>query len=430
MKWKSILIAGGVLAGMTLALAGSASAAALLKVWYHAGDSDGERIVTSKLIDAWNAAHPDMTAELAFLAGKSYNEQVQAAAISGGLPDLLDFDGPNYANYAWSGYIVPLNDLLPKALLDDTLPSVIAQGTYAPDGKLYSLGQIDSGLALWANKADLEKAGVRIPKGVDDAWTLAEFEDALAKLAKVPGITHPLDLKLNYGKGEWYTYGLSPMIQSFGADLINRTTWKAEGTINSQGAIDALTHLQTWVKNGWVVPAADGDDAFYGKRTAAISLVGHWMWTPHKKALGDDLVLLPMPKFGTKQVTGMGSWCWGIPKSSAHPKEAAALLQFLMQPENLVALTDQDGAVPATKTAINMSANFKPGGALSLYSAQLASVAVPRPAYPGYPAITAAFAQAVDDVVNGADVKASLDKAAKAIDEDTAANSGYPPFGK
>jgi len=81
---------------MTLALAGSESAAALLKVWYHAGDNDHERIVTLKLIDAWNVAHADMTAELAFLAGKSCNEQVQAAAISGGLTDLLDLDGQNY----------------------------------------------------------------------------------------------------------------------------------------------------------------------------------------------------------------------------------------------------------------------------------------------------------------------------------------------
>ena len=73
---------------------------------------------------------------------------MQAAALSGGLPDLLDFDGPNYANYVWPGYLLPLNDLISKKIQDDTLGSVIAQGTYPPDGKLYSLGVGDSGLAL------------------------------------------------------------------------------------------------------------------------------------------------------------------------------------------------------------------------------------------------------------------------------------------
>ena len=52
------------------------------------------------------------------------------------------------------------------------------------------------------------------PKGVDDAWTLAEFEDALAKLQAPPGIKYALDVKLNYGQGEWFTYGFSPQVQS------------------------------------------------------------------------------------------------------------------------------------------------------------------------------------------------------------------------
>ncbi|WP_246329305.1 ABC transporter substrate-binding protein [Chthonobacter rhizosphaerae] len=427
-------ILGGVVArgaglAALLALSLTSVSAATLKVWHHGGRGDGESANVAAQIEAWNKANPDMTAELVQLPEGAYNEQVQAAALAGSLPDLLDFDGPNYANYVWSGYLAPLDGLIDPAVTANLLPSIVSQGTYAPDGKLYAVGQFDSGLALWASKSLLEKAGVRIPTGLADAWTLAEFEDALAKL-KAAGVEYPLDLKLNYGKGEWYTYGFSPIVQSFGGDLIDRTTWKAEGTLNSEGSVKALTALQGWVKAGYVVPASAGDDAFYGKKSAAISLVGHWQYGAHTAALGDDLLLLPMPKFGDKAVTGQGSWAWGIPAAGANKEAAGKLLSFLMNDENVLSITKQNGAVPGTKSAAAAADLFKPGGALALYVEQLNAIAVPRPAHPGYPVITAAFAQAVDDVVNGADPKAALDTAAAAIDEDIAANSGYPPFAK
>ena len=423
MRMKTLLFAGAALVAL-----GSLAGAEPIKVWHHGGRGDGERELIAASIDKWNAMHPDMQAELVLLPEGSYNEQVQAAALAGDLPDLLDFDGPNYANYAWSGYLTPLNDLVSQATIDNEIPSLIAQGTYPPDGKLYSLGQFDSGLAIWGNKAYLEKAGVRIPTGVDDAWTMAEFEDALAKLQALPEVEYAIDLKLSYGKGEWYTYGFSPIIQSVGADLINRDTWKATGTLDSAGAVEGMTHFQDWVKKGYVVPASAGDDAFYGKKNSALAFVGHWMWTPHHEGLGDDLVLLPMPKFGDKQATGMGSWCWGITSSSTKKEATGKLLEFLLTDDEILPLTNRNGAVPGTKTSVAKSDLYKEGGALRLFVDQLNSIAVPRPAHPAYPTITSAFAQVVADAIDGADVAASLAKAAADIDQDIDDNQGYPPF--
>jgi multiple sugar transport system substrate-binding protein len=257
---------------------------------------------------------------------------------------------------------------------------------------------------------------------------MAEFEDALAKLQALPEVEYAIDLKLSYGKGEWYTYGFSPILQAEGADLINRETWKAAGTLDSAGAVEGMSHFQSWVKNGYVVPASAGDDALYGKKNAALALVGHWMWTPHREGLGDDLVLLPMPKFGDKHATGMGSWCWGITASSEHKEATGKLLEFLLSDDEILPLTNRNGAVPGTKTAIAKSDLYKPGGALSLFVDQLNTIAVPRPVHPAYPTITSAFAQVVADVIDGADPAASLASAAKTVDQDIEDNQGYPPF--
>jgi multiple sugar transport system substrate-binding protein len=182
------------------------------------------------------------------------------------------------------------------------------------------------------------------------------------------------------------------------------------------------------VNKGYVVPASAGDDALYGKKNAALALVGHWMWTPHSEGLGDDLVLLPMPKFGDAHATGMGSWCWGITQTSSNPEATGRLLEFLLTDDEILPLTNRNGAVPGTKTAIAKSDLYKSGGALSLFVDQLDSIAVPRPVHPAYPTITAAFAQVVADAIDGADVAASLAKAAADVDQDIDDNQGYPPF--
>ncbi len=123
----------GLLFGGALGLLAMPAFAGDIKVWHHGGRGDGERGKIAALLEEWSKAHPDKKAVLEILPEGAYNEQVQAAALAGNLPDLLDFDGPNYANYVWSGYLVPLNDIVPKATIDNVIPSLIAQGTYCSD---------------------------------------------------------------------------------------------------------------------------------------------------------------------------------------------------------------------------------------------------------------------------------------------------------
>jgi multiple sugar transport system substrate-binding protein len=136
-----------------------------------------------------------------------------------------------------------------------------------------------------------------------------------------------------------------------------------------------------------------------------------------------------MPKWGDKHVTGNGSWCWGITKTAKNPEAAAAFLAYLLEADRLVEWSTKGGHPPASKSATAKSELYRPGGKLAIYSDQLAKIAMPRPAHPAYPVITAAFAQAVQDAIDGANVQEALDKAAKAIDLNIEDNSGYPPFG-
>ncbi len=397
----------------------------VVKVWFHSGKGE-EREVLDAQVEAFNASHPDIQIDAVRLPEGSYNDQVNAAALANDLPCLLDFDGPFLYNYAWSGYLQPIDKYVSDELRADFLPSIIAQGTYA--GHLYSLGTFDSGLAIWGNKAYLEKAGVRIPTSIDDPWDKDEFLDALAKLQALDEVEYAIDMKMNYGQGEWYTYGFAPIMQSFGGDLIDRNTYQsADGVLNGPEAVEGMTFFQDLFKQGYANPSPAGDDDFYIKKITGLAWVGHWMWTPHHENLGDDLVLIPMPKLGDKAVTGMGSWNWGLTSSCPTPDAAWKFLEYLISPEEILHMTNANGAVPARKSAIAQSELFGEGGPLNIFVQQLDSgVAVPRPVTPAYPVITSAFAEAVQNIVTGADVKTELDKAVKVIDQDIKDNQGYP----
>lgn len=417
-------LASRLVALLAALAAGSAMAQTTVTMWVHAGPGPEANAYVAA-VQAFNQRGGDVKIELVKLPEGSYSDQVNAAALARKLPCVLDFDGPNVYNYAWTSKIIPLDGFAELASAKaDMLPSLQRQGTY--NGKLYSVGQFDSGLALWANRKLLEKAGVRIPAKVSEAWTYGEFEAALKKL-KAAGVPYPMDMKFNYGAGEWFTYGFSPLVQSFGGDLIDRNGFKtANGVINGEGAVQALSMLQNWVRSGYV-NAATKDDADFVKGKSAISYVGHWTYKTYKAALGDDLVLVPMPKFGGRAVTGAGSWNFGISADCKTPAAAAKVLAHLMSPAEILRVTEANGAVPGTHTALAQSKEFGPNGALRIYAEQIRErVAVVRPETPAYPVITLAFSEAVNNIIAGGLVKKELDRAAKKIERAIEDNRGYP----
>ncbi len=392
-----------------------------VSAWVHSGRA-AERAVIQDQVRRFNALQDRIRVKLTVIPEGSYNAQVQAAAAAGDLPDALEFDGPFLYNYIWQGRLTPIEKYLPASVTLDLIPSIVQQGTY--DGKLYSVGAYDSGLGLYARRSRLQAVHARIPRGPGDAWTVKEFEGILARLAKADPDGQVLDLKLNY-TNEWYTYAFSPPIQSAGGDLIDRSGYQsAAGVLNGPAAVAAMTHIQDWIKHGYVDPNVD-DDAFTAGRVA-LSWAGHWEYRRYAAAAGDDLVLLPLPDFGKGSRTGQGSWNWGITRGAHDPQAAATFIRFLLRPDEILRMTDANGAVPATRTAIARSRLYGPGRPLRLFAEQLLhGYAVPRPRTPAYPVITSAFQQAFADIRNGADVKKALDQAVAVIDQDIGDNKGY-----
>jgi multiple sugar transport system substrate-binding protein len=422
---------GTILGSLTLAalMAGPVSAADLKMMFQ--GDPYEIDIITD-VAKRFEAANPDTKIELIHTPHDSYNEKVGAAVSAGTLPDILELDAPFLSNYVWSGFLQPIDGLLDPAVLNDMTPSNVAQGTYPPDGKLYAAGLTDSTVVLYASKSQLEAVGARIPKGVDDAWTGEEFNALLKTLSTQPGVKWPIDLFRGYGtKTEWIPYGYEPLLISAGCDLIDRTTWKAEGTLDGAACVAAMTMMADWNKNGWVVPQSAGTNQFYAEgRPAALAWGGFWFYAEAEKVMGDDLIVLPLPKFGEKGASPNGTWIYSITKDSAEPELAGKFLSFMMQDAAYQEAYRQHSGFPGLKSFAAASPLYAEGGAMAVAFEQAAKTAVPRPPHPAYPAITLAAQTAITNILDGADPQTELTKAAKEIDADIEDNDGYPPFGE
>jgi len=408
--------------GSTSSTAGSASGPITVQLFFHSGQG-AERDALNATLKAFSDRNPDITVDAVQLPEGRYTDQVNLAALAHSLPCLLDFDGPTLYNYTWSGYLLPLDKYVSPEMKADFLPSIINQGMY--NHHLYSLGQFDSGLGIYANKQYLSEVRARIPT-IDNPWTLTEFNDILAKLKNVPGVEYPLDLQMAFG-GEWFTYGFSPFVESFGGDLINRSNYQSSsGVLNGPDAVAAMTWFQGLFKQGYSNPfPVENTDFTSGK--SALSWVGHWVYPDYSKALGDNLLVLPAPNLGNGAKTGMGSWNWGITSSCKTPDAAWKVLNFILSPNEIARMTNANGAVPARNSAIAQSKLYAPNGPLQVFVQQLQrGIAEPRPITPAYPTITSAFAVAVANIAAGADVKEELDKAVQKIDQDIEDNQGYP----
>lgn len=401
-----------------------------ITVWRHDGTPAESRVFAAQVRD-FNAANPTIRVSVRTIAEGDYNDELQAAAAGQELPDVAEIDGPLVDSYVYQDQLAPLDDLLPADLVRAQLASLRTQGTVA--GRTYAVGVFDSGLGLYADRRQLEAAGVTSwPTTSAQAWTAAEFTQVLRKLAAHDRDRKVLDPKVNYGIGEWLTYGFAPLVASAGGELIDPTTLSPAGHLDGAATRTALGTLARWAP--YVDPDTD-DDAFT-KREVALSWVGHWVYHDYAAALGSDLLVLPLPDLGRGAKSGQGSWAWTVAKRSPHPEAAATFLRYLLSTDQILRMTNANGAVPGTREALARSELYRPDGPLHLFADQLLAscdeaapspgcVAVPRPATPAYPTLSAQFATAVSRALTGGDWQDALRTGTARVQADLADNDGY-----
>jgi len=424
------LAAATAAAGLTVGLAACSSGndasgatteggVTTLQLWTHNGGNKAELAINEQVIKDFNASQDKYKVKLESFPQESYNSAVTAAAAANELPCILDIDGPNVPNWAWAGYLEPLD--LPEGTFDNQLASTMG----VVDGEVYSFGHYDVAMNLTTRKSVLEKYDIRIPT-LDQPWTGTEFDEALAKIKAGGDFAYPLDLGTG-GSGEWLPYAYSPMLQSFGGDLINRDGYEsADGVLNGTEALAWADWLQATIEKGYAAKksGADGTLDFVNGKTAIV-WTGSWAADAVTEKYGDDALFLPPVDFGHGPKIGGASWQWGLSADCGAKEAAQAYLEFSTKTEYYVKYADTLGLIPANTEAAEQLPEWSEGGKYRVFLELAQEFAVVRPVTPAYPFISSTFAKAARDIISGGDPEKILDKAAADIDSNIKSNGDY-----
>lgn len=389
-----------------------------LTLWTHNAGNKEELAVVQKIVDDYNSSQDEYNVELEAFPQESYNSSVVSAATADKLPCILDTDAPTVPSWAHSGFLSPLD--LPEELVAKQLPSTL--GIY--DDKLYSIGYYDAALGLFAHKDALDKAGIRVAT-IEDPWTGEEFQEALQKIQASGNYDYAFDLGTGEPASEWWTYAYSPFLQSFGGDLIDRSSYDtADGALNGDAALAWAEWFRGLVEGGYT-PAKSSSDAFADFVNGKSAMVWSGIWSAGALADVKDGVVMPPPDFGNGPKIGGGSWQWAVSSTCGNKEAAMDYLEFSLDPKYLAEFATKQSVVPATEEAAALSPGWEEGGTKRFFLDESAAFAELRPPTPGYPFLTSTFAKAAQDVMAGGDAREILDKAVADIDADLRANDNY-----
>lgn len=339
----------------------------------------------------------------------AYEDKVNSAAFTNQLPDLLALDGPNVANYAANGIIIPIDDYVSAESKADLMPSIIIQGTY--NNRLYAVGLNESSCALFYNKEIFAANGFRIPKSIEDAYTWDEVY-AMAKKISTPGC---VGIKLIMNKGEGIPYVLSPFWDMNNSAFTSPDGSKCSGWINNKGGVEAAAYLQRFFKEG-LANIDPSPTEFQDGKSA--------MWITNSGQLRGILKNYPNFPIGVtyypvtnnkSSASPCGSWALGISKNAKDKTAAAVALEFMTNSDSTLAYSTEGGYPPSRRSNYtnNKMWNTMP---FKVFSEELFACAVPRPRTPVYTVLSPKFSEIFLDICSGSDPKKSLDELASFVD--------------
>lgn len=412
--WACVLTWG---CGLVSAMVGVHAQPLPVTMWRHE-TGDLEMTASAASVARFNQKQSRFRVVTETLPQGSYQQAVVAAAMTGKLPCVLDLDQPAVANFAWAGHIQPLEGKLRPQGEENLIAG--ARSHYR--GRLYAVAQFDVTLALFARRSVLSRHGVRVAS-LAHPYTATEFREILRRL-KGAGLRYPLDLNGQWG-GEWVSYAFSPWLQSAGTDLIDRRTYThVEGILNSDTALKVLDYYQSLFQERLAARKPVDDQSFPSGRSV-FHYTGSWSAAEYQKKFGADLVAMPPPDFGQGPKVGSGSWQWAVSSSCPHPEGARMLIEHMISTEEIARLSEATGLIPASTAAAAATAGFREGGPKRNFFEFARTLAVPRPATPGYPMISSSFERAMKDVREGGDAAEALDRAVEAIQQDLRRNRNY-----
>jgi multiple sugar transport system substrate-binding protein len=371
----------------------------------------------------FEAANPGTKINLIKLPGEGYQDRVALDLASGSAPDLIMVDSFLVAEYAGTGYLLPLDDMLKgwdqfsnysKGLLD----------VASYNGKVYALPTDTDVRMLWYNRADFAKAGLADP-WMPKSW--ADVEAAAQKL-KDSGVPDPWLIPAGTKQEEAATMqGFYMAMLGAGAPAgdTNRLRVRADDKwIGDSPAIRKTLQLYHDVyvdkklgvgSDNYTLDFAAMNKAFLDGKIG-IMASGSWenacLWDCNgvnvpSQADRDKIVgWAPWPgngEPGNKATTNIsGGWTIAISAKAPDPAGAFKVLTAIFDKKNFL-----DWTVAGHRMAVRTDIATDPAYTADPFLAKATALAkdtTGRDTVPGYAKVSALVQQATSDILDGKSV--------------------------
>ncbi|MFF9454107.1 ABC transporter substrate-binding protein [Streptomyces flaveolus] len=303
-----------------------------------------------ELVREWNAAHPDVRVEYVQGSWDSVHDQLLTSFEGGEAPDIIHDASDDLADFAYGGYLADLTGLLPQRLKND-IPRPGWETVTFGDG-VYGVPFLQEPRVLIANRALLEESGVRIPTP-EHPWTWVEFRQVTKRLSGDGkyGVAWPLKEPVS----ATLNLALSTGGKLFHRDADGKVTVRFEEadqvvprTVHDQVGRDRSASASTLGSGG-----SDTLPGFFAGKYAMVPLgFSYRQQIAQQAPEGFDWQVLPAPAGADGLTQGVSPQTLSVAEDSPHKKEAAAFVDFLLQPDNMVRLALGDWMLPTGTRAL------------------------------------------------------------------------------
>lgn len=380
-----------------------------INFWHHYSAQSAENeTLMNVLIPKFEEENPGIKVNAVSHEWADLHDKILISAQSDTLPDVARLDIAWVPEFQKMGILTALDEEMSDfdAVTADLLDSAMSTGFVA--GHYYAMALNTNTKILFYNADALAAAGLDVP---------ATMEDFVATVAALSGKNENGQQVWGLNEPALAGWNVLPYIWSNGGEITNEDNTKASGYINSEKTVAAVQMLADMAKNAQLTGYNSGDipmtDGF-GTGRYMLLLEGPWKTAELAGAypeLNYGNCQLPAGEAGSVSVLGGED----IAMFNSANKEAAwKFMQFMTSPfaEEEMA---KCGQIPVNKTALASdtvkNADFAP-------FLEAITTAKARPAVAAWSEIDNELTVAMTEIlVNGSDVKETLDALAVTIDD-------------
>lgn len=264
---------------------------------------------------AFNEKNPEISVNVETVPWSDYFSNLRQDVSAGNGPDIFWLNGANVSAYSGSSQIQNINEVLGSGASDAFDPAVVEQ--YSSDGKLWGVPQVsDGGIAVFTNRALLEKAGVSEESLKGLKWSPNPADDTLLpvlqKLTIDEAGRNAADPAFDATRVAQYGYNASQDLQAIILEYIasNGGTYQNgdEFTYTNPKTVEAFQYIVDLINRYHVAPPAE-DTNGSGDRARELFLQG-------------KIALFQSGTYSLASVKAGAGFSWGIAPLPAGPEGA------------------------------------------------------------------------------------------------------------